>query len=321
MTVTSSGRSLPAEADDRPRSIGDKVAGAVGFVGLLALYIATSVVRNFEGGDQPWRSPGMTSAIAVTVALAGILLVARNLLAEPTTPDDPPGERALAPIRSLNAGFALFERYAVAICLLLMVGLYAVNVLLRNIGNLPDGVVDWLEDSPFPTQSPAWIEPIVRHLVLIVGMLGASLAASERRHIRIEFASKFLPPGARRIVDALVMAIAAIGSGILVWASLYYFQLNDDQFLSGLGPLYDSTVHVRVTAVLGVIPVALGTAAFRFGLHAAESAFAAEAYDEDAALAADMAAADENTDAPPGDGAAAPSATGEQATSTGEAGS
>jgi TRAP-type C4-dicarboxylate transport system permease small subunit len=61
-----------------------------------------------------------------------------------------------------------------AICLLSMVVLSALQILLRNVFGA--GVL--------------WIDPLLRYLTLWIGFLGAALAAAEGRHIQIDVLSR-----------------------------------------------------------------------------------------------------------------------------------
>jgi len=83
---------------------------------------------------------------------------------------------------------AEIEKLAVAVCLGGMVVLVLIQIILRNFYN--SGIVG--SDS------------LVKHLVLWVGFLGAGLATREKSHIRIDIASKVLPPKARAIAQIFV---------------------------------------------------------------------------------------------------------------------
>jgi TRAP-type C4-dicarboxylate transport system permease small subunit len=70
----------------------------------------------------------------------------------------------------------------------------------------------------------AWAEPLLRLLVLWVGMLGAMLATHDNKHIRIDLVSRYLPQDKRRLsgritaaVSTLVCALLAYHSGRFVW--------------------------------------------------------------------------------------------------------
>lgn len=73
-----------------------------------------------------------------------------------------------------------------------------------------------------------WIDPLLRILVLWVGMLGALAATRDNRHINIDIFSRLLPeaflPWARRVI-ALASAIVC---GLLAW---HTFRFVRDEFV------------------------------------------------------------------------------------------
>lgn len=68
----------------------------------------------------------------------------------------------------------------------------------------------------------AWIDPLLRVLVLWVGMLGAVAATREDRHINIDVLSKFAPPAVlpwlKRVIGVATAAVCAL----LTWHSFRF---------------------------------------------------------------------------------------------------
>lgn len=77
--------------------------------------------------------------------------------------------------------------------LILMVLLGLLQILFRNV--LSIGLY--------------WIDPLLRHLVLWVALLGASAATRENRHIAIDLFSGRLGPRSRSIIRACVYCLSA----------------------------------------------------------------------------------------------------------------
>ncbi len=71
-----------------------------------------------------------------------------------------------------------------------------------------------------------WADTIVRHLVLWVGFIGAALAVREERHIGIDALTKFLSPGATRVVRIVTSAFAALVCFFLAAAAWTYLKLD-----------------------------------------------------------------------------------------------
>ena len=105
---------------------------------------------------------------------------------------------------------AEIEKLAVAVCLGGMVVLVLIQIILRNFYN--SGIVG--SDS------------LVKHLVLWVGFLGAGLATREKSHIRIDIASKVLPPKARAIAQIFVDVFSITVCIGLVYAAYSFVSIE-----------------------------------------------------------------------------------------------
>jgi TRAP-type C4-dicarboxylate transport system permease small subunit len=62
-----------------------------------------------------------------------------------------------------------------------------------------------------------WADPLLRVLVLWVGLLGAVTASRDGRHITIDVLSRLLPARARAAAGALTGLFAAGVAGVLAW--------------------------------------------------------------------------------------------------------
>lgn len=76
----------------------------------------------------------------------------------------------------------------------LLVGLTALLVLLASSQILLRNVFD----SGMP-----WNEPLLRILVMWIGLLGALVATRENRHINIDLVSRMVPPYYRRVIELI----------------------------------------------------------------------------------------------------------------------
>jgi TRAP-type C4-dicarboxylate transport system permease small subunit len=86
------------------------------------------------------------------------------------------------------------ENTLLAGLILTMILLSFLQVLLRN-----------LADAGF-----VWIDPLLRHLVLWVGFLGALLATRSGRHINIDALSRLLRPAATRVTGLMTNLLASV---------------------------------------------------------------------------------------------------------------
>jgi TRAP-type C4-dicarboxylate transport system permease small subunit len=88
----------------------------------------------------------------------------------------------------------------------LMIGMAAVQILSRNI--LGAGIV--------------WGDMLVRILVLWVGLMGAMVATRNDKHIQIDIINRFLPAGAKSIVDGIVKLFSAAVCAVVAYYSLQF---------------------------------------------------------------------------------------------------
>jgi TRAP-type C4-dicarboxylate transport system permease small subunit len=156
---------------------------------------------------------------------------------------------AIRLLRLVDRALRAVELAAVSAALLLMLGLAFLEVVLQNahIEALPPAL---------------WMGPVERHLVLWVGMLGASLAAGERRHISIEAIAKAVTPQGRRVVEGLVDLATVFVCAILTYVAWRYID-----FIERPSPHEIVTVF-GVTIVhwwsLMAIPIGFGLIGFRY---------------------------------------------------------
>ena len=71
----------------------------------------------------------------------------------------------------------------------------------------------------------SWIPPLLRVMVLWIGLLGALLATRSREHISIDLISKLGGPTLNRIASTVTLLFAAIVCGLVGWFSGQYVHL------------------------------------------------------------------------------------------------
>ena len=125
-----------------------------------------------------------------------------------------------------------------------MIGLAALQIVMRNFFDA--GLI--------------WADPLLRVLVLWVGMLGALAATRDDRQITVDVISRFAParwkPRLRVVTDLFTCAV----SGILAWHAA---RLVLEDRAVGLDAF--SSVPVWVCEL--VLPIALGLIAFRYACY------------------------------------------------------
>ena len=71
----------------------------------------------------------------------------------------------------------------------------------------------------------SWIPPLLRVMVLWIGLLGALLATRSREHISIDLISRLGGPTLNRIASTITLLFAAVACGLVGWFSGQYVQL------------------------------------------------------------------------------------------------
>lgn len=136
------------------------------------------------------------------------------------------------------------EELILALLLTAMILLAGSQIVLRN---LFDSGIDWAE-------------PLLRLLVLWVGMLGAMLATHDDKHIRIDVVSRYLSPDKRRLSSRLTALVSAVVAALLAYysARFVYFEWQDGTEAFNGMPAWLAEM---------VLPVGFGVMALRFALH------------------------------------------------------
>jgi C4-dicarboxylate transporter, DctQ subunit len=135
------------------------------------------------------------------------------------------------------------EKWLLTALLLTMLGLAFTQVVMRNL--FSSGI--------------EWADVTIRHMVLWVGLLGASVAAKEKRHLSIDIASRIIPAKFYHLVEALLCLVTFSVCGLLFWASVRF-----TQFMYEFGT---GTLEGIPALVAGLIlPLAFAGVAVRFAL-------------------------------------------------------
>jgi TRAP-type C4-dicarboxylate transport system permease small subunit len=105
-----------------------------------------------------------------------------------------------------------------------------------------------------------WGDIFLRHLVLWVGYFGAVIATGERRHLKIEFVTKLVPPKARKIFFIITNLFAAVICYFLMQASIIFVQ-SEIEFASTL------ILEIPRWYFIIIIPIGYAIVSFRFAIH------------------------------------------------------
>ena len=141
----------------------------------------------------------------------------------------------------INSFLNRLEEILLVFLLVLMVFLAFLPILFRNV--IAVGLI--------------WIDPLLRHLVLWVALLGASMATRQERHIKIDLLSNYFPAAGQRLVQGGLDFLAALVCLSLVRPGIDFVrdEAQAGNFLILGIPLWFSQA---------IIPVMLGVIAVRF---------------------------------------------------------
>jgi C4-dicarboxylate transporter, DctQ subunit len=117
-----------------------------------------------------------------------------------------------SPLRMLGSFYERLEEILLVSLVILMVSLGFLQILFRNL--IAIGIV--------------WVDPLVRHLVLWIALLGASIATRENRHISIDILSGYLSPASQRRVQGGLQLVSASICLLLVHPAIRFLE-NDYQ--------------------------------------------------------------------------------------------
>jgi TRAP-type C4-dicarboxylate transport system permease small subunit len=148
-------------------------------------------------------------------------------------------------LKSIESVLNKIEGAVLIFLLLVMLFMAFGQVVLRN----------------FFTGGIVWGDILLRHLVLWIGFLGATLATSGERHINIDILTRYLPERIRGAVAALSNVFAAVVCFLLFRASLTFIGFEIDS---------NSTTFAEIPSwyVQIIIPVGYGLLAFHFMVRA-----------------------------------------------------
>jgi TRAP-type C4-dicarboxylate transport system permease small subunit len=150
------------------------------------------------------------------------------------------------PLNGLLKFVNTVEDVALSLLLLAMVVLAPLQIALRNFFDL----------------GLPWADPLIRVLVLWVGLLGAVSAARGNRHITIDLLNRLLPPRPQAMVSVVTSAFTVIVCSLLAY---HGYRFVADEFEYGT----DAFAGLPAWIFQTVIPFAFGAIAVRYGIFTA----------------------------------------------------
>jgi TRAP-type C4-dicarboxylate transport system permease small subunit len=138
----------------------------------------------------------------------------------------------------------LLEDSLLSILLASMIVLASGQIILRN----------------FFEQGFFWIDPLLRLLVLWTGLIGATVASRDNRHIRIDLLSRYLSKNAHLLIQFLVGLFTSFICAVIAWHGTNWILQDFRDQLVGFHDLPSWLLE-------SIIPVSFGIIAIRYLAH------------------------------------------------------
>ena len=129
---------------------------------------------------------------------------------------------------------------AVLVCLLLvMISMAVGQIVLRNV--FDSGII--------------WADPLVRVLVLWLGLIGAMAASRTGNHISIDVISRYLPEPIKRFTSLFVYLFTAFVSGLMTWHSIRFVSMEKADGLIAFGSVPAWVCEIIIPIAFGIITI------------------------------------------------------------------
>jgi TRAP-type C4-dicarboxylate transport system permease small subunit len=154
-------------------------------------------------------------------------------------------------IKAISGALLFVERAVVVLLLGAMVAFAFLQVILRNV--FATGLL--------------WVDPFLRHLVLWIGFLGASIATQQEKHINIDLVTRFLSPRATNVARVFTNLFAGSICALLSNAGWTFVasERSTGGSLFTIGNMEFASWWFQI-----IIPVGFGLMSLRFLIRTAE---------------------------------------------------
>lgn len=134
-----------------------------------------------------------------------------------------------------------------ACLLIVMIVLAGTQILMRN-----------LFDSGF-----VWIDPLLRVLVLWLGLIGATVASRHNKHIRIDLLSRYFQRNTHRLIQSLVAQVSAWTCLVIAWFGMDWIRLDYADAVTTFAGIPAWTVEIIVPLAFALIGLRYLVRSFR----------------------------------------------------------
>jgi TRAP-type C4-dicarboxylate transport system permease small subunit len=125
--------------------------------------------------------------------------------------------------------------------LLLMIFMAVLQIFMRNL--FDSGIL--------------WGDPLVRILVLWIGLMGAMIASRDNHHISIDVLSKYLPEPIKKITNLIIFIFTSSVCGIMAYFSLNFVIMEKQDSLIAFA-------NIPAWVCESIIPIAFAIICLRY---------------------------------------------------------
>ena len=98
-----------------------------------------------------------------------------------------------------------------------------------------------------------WIDPLLRILVLWLGLIGATVATRHNKHIRIDLLSRYFERNTLRLIQSLIAQVSAWTCLVIAWYGFDWIKLDYADGYSSFAGIPDWAVEVIVPLAFALI--------------------------------------------------------------------
>jgi len=139
----------------------------------------------------------------------------------------------------------LFEDTLLVLLLTSMIVLATSQIFMRNF--FDSGLV--------------WVDPLLRVMVLWLGLLGATIASRHNKHIHIDLLTRFFNKPVQLATQTIVGLFTAIVSGLIAWHGARWVLMDYQDDIKAFSGLPSWVLEI-------IIPLAFGLISIRYFLYA-----------------------------------------------------
>ena len=134
-----------------------------------------------------------------------------------------------------------------ALLLIVMIVRSGTQIVMRN-----------LFDSGF-----VWIDPLLRVLVLWLGLIGATVASRHNKHIPIDLLSRYFKRNTHRLIQSLVAQVSAWTCLVIAWFGMDWIRLDYTEAVTTFAGIPAWTVEIIVPLAFALIGLRYLVRSFR----------------------------------------------------------